>query len=114
MTPDEAKSILTLPCLQILLGNAQPVFPTRNRGNWSPLVRIIPVKRNSSGIVYPVIVDGKQWQTCVVPVLKDPQWTVTDPLMSTSLFGGDPYLIVEAFGNALRESFQLGGYGPRG
>lgn len=114
LTPDEAKAVLAIPCLRILVGDAQPVFPTRNRGNWSPLVCIFPIRLSTSGPVttYPVVVDGRQWERAVVPVLLDPQWQVSNSVIRTALTGGQQQWLLDAFGNAIRASFQAAGYGP--
>ena len=110
LTPDEAKGILTIPLLGVLAGDNQVVFPTRNRGNWSDVVLIIPIRRNPGSYAFPIYVEGRQWEAAVVPVLQDLQWQSQVVKQSGVL---QPQWLQQLFGEALKISFQEAGYGPR-
>jgi hypothetical protein len=110
LTPDEAKVILTEPCLRILVGDAQAIFLPRNRGKPSPWVWIIPIRGNRQPTVF---VGRDQWEKAVVPVLLDPQWSTSSSLIKEALSGGQLAWLLEVFGNVLRQSFLDQGFGPR-
>ena len=108
LTAEEAEKTLSVPCLLILRGLCEVVFPNRNRGKPSDVVYIHPVSPlagNGPGF----IVSGKQWEICVVPVLKDPVWieqaTGAD---APSLLSDEDLLLY--MGKALRSSFEQKGY----
>lgn len=106
LTPEEAKRVLTLPCLLILLGDVQACFPVgTRRASWSSVVWLTPVRRappRLSGVKFPVVVGGLQWERCVVPVLRDPSW---EGRVATS-WDTDFDWLVETLGEAIRASFQ--------
>lgn len=117
LAPSEAEEQLPVPCLLILMGVAQPVFPNRDRSGPSPVVLVVRVdgKRLSvdvPSVVLPFPVDWRQWRTAVVPVLEDEKWRVTNPVMSALLSRGGVSEYLRLLGSALRESFSEAGWGP--
>lgn len=116
LTPLEAKENLAIPVVYILLGKALPIFPGTSRASQSRLVRIQPKIRQDqylSGFVagFPVIVNWRQWQLGVVPVLKDPRWDVSQPINRVFL-QTDLAKFVDLVGEALKLSFHEAGFGP--
>lgn len=115
LSPAEAQEQLPLPCLFVLLGVAQPVFPTRDRGTPSPVVLIHKVKDYGgkfglSTAVLPFPVEWRQWQRSVIPVLEDERWRVRgNPVVLLDTDGVDGLLA--DIGWALRTSFIEGGWG---
>lgn len=118
LSPAEAEERLALPCLMILAGVAQPVFPTRDRGTPSPSVVIIKVRKgpDSFPMCLPVSVDWRQWRTAVVPVLEDETWRVTNLVtvgtVGTLGSGVGRARLIALLGRALRISFVGAGWGP--
>lgn len=114
LSSTEAEGQLPLPCLLILLGVAQPVFPQRDRGTPSPVVVVCKVKDLHSkwGLTtscLPFPVEWRQWRTAVVPVLEDDRWRVRgNPVLQVDTDGVDELL--RLIGVALRESFVEGGW----
>ena len=115
LSPAEAEEVLALPCLLILAGIAQPVFPTGDRSTPSPAVLIRKVRGGPPGLstCLPVVVDWRQWRTSVVPVLEDETWRTGNPVTSALLgSGGGKERLTLLIGKALRASFKSAGWGP--
>jgi hypothetical protein len=56
-------------------------------------------------------VNGKQWNTAVRPVLEDPMWSSTNPIVSAVSTYNWTYFL-NALGDAIAQSFSDAGYGP--
>jgi hypothetical protein len=113
----EAEEMLAAPCLMILLGLAQPVFPNWHRGSPSVSVLVQQVRSASVGLygvtpvgVLPCWVDWRQWQQGVVPVLKDERWRVGTPLANALLRTEGPQGLLGLIGQSLRQSFEQSGW----
>jgi hypothetical protein len=120
LSPAEAKEQLAVPCLLILAGVAEPVFPNRDRSTPSPTVLIMGTKVPGvfwAGLptsMLPVPVEWRQWKTAVVPVLEDERWRVRNPLNAALIRTGETVQLVEGIGLALSASFAEAGWGPQG
>lgn len=116
LSPSEAKKELSVPCLLILAGVAEPVFPIRDRGTPSPMVLISWVRNRPQpdlpSVVLPVPVEWRQWRTAVVPVLEDEMWRMSNPLTAALILTGGTPALIEQFGLALEASFVAAGWGP--
>ena len=118
LTPQQARDLLALPVYAILRGDAVPIFPGTSLASASGLVgifrkpgttcRTLPVGR---GLVLPMWLNDKQWETAVVPVLVDPRFQGQNPAFATTATYNLTYL-VQTVGNALAVSFHEAGYGP--
>lgn len=99
---------LAIPCLYLLAGKAQAVFPnthTAAPSSWVSVMRLGEVR----DICFPpggVTVHWKQWRDVVVPVLDDPRWAPENPLWAER-FGE----LLVLLGLALRQSGEVAGYG---
>lgn len=117
LSPEEAQKELPIPCLFILGGVAQPVFPFADRSTPSTTVMIWRVRGVDAAyggirasLPYPV--DYRQWRTAVIPVLMDERWAARNPLNVASLLTGGLPELLEQLGKALRTSFSATGWGP--
>ena len=117
LSPEEAQKELPIPCLLILGGVAQPVFPFANRSTPSTMVLICKVREMDASyggfrasLAYPVVF--RQWRTAVIPVLTDERWAARNPLNVASLLTGGLPELLEQLGKALRTSFSVAGWGP--
>jgi len=116
LSPEEAERELAVPCWLILTGAAQSIFPNRDRGTPSPMVLIARVKTRlpsnfdlpHTGLPYPV--DWRQWNTAIVPVLKDPMWSPSNPVVAGSLNTGGTQALISLLGRALKASFEAAGW----
>lgn len=117
LTPAEAKAKLAVPVMALLTEQATLVGPTANLASPSGLVGIFPATRGCARIangrvtVYPVWVNGRQWERAVVPVLTDPRWDSTQAVWQATA-ATNLTSLVDMIGNALAQSFHDAGYGP--
>jgi len=117
LTPAQAKTVLAVPVVALLSNQATIVGPHANLASRSGLVAIYPGTGGCAKLVggrvaiFPVWVNGRQWERAVVPVLTDPRWDSTlavwQATASTNLTS-----LVDMIGNALAQSFHDAGYGP--
>lgn len=107
-TPDEASSVLALPCRQVLYGGYQVTYPGSCRAGPGSVVRLLPVRRVEGQVLHPLEIRRDQWETGVVPVLEDETWWPGNPLNRE--LPESEYL--ERLGDALRASFIASGWGP--
>jgi len=117
LTPKQAKEKLTLPLYAVITGQAHPTYPTGNLASPSALVSIVPNDGGCArtpdgrGTGLPCHVNGKQWQTAVVPVLQNPLWDPSN-LGFHALAGSNWTNLLTVLGNAIAQSFSDAGYGP--
>lgn len=117
LTPKEAKEKLTLPLYAILTSQAQATFVGSNLASPGSLVSVVSAgggcasTPDGKGVGLPVRVNGRQWQSAVVPVLRDPQWVAGNNAFGAVTATNWTYLLT-AFGNAIAQSFSDAGYGP--
>ena len=118
LTPKQAKVVLAAPVYAILSGNAVPIFPGTNLASPSGLVGIFRKPGNHTrwalghtAAGYPVWVNGRQWERAVVPVLVDPRWRASNPVIAQTA-AVNAHQIVNLIGDALAQSFHDAGYGP--
>lgn len=116
LTADQAVK-LAEPCLWIVMGLAQVIFPGSGRGRPSSYVMVIKVGDPLSGGGRfvpplgdePVCLDSGQWRTCVQPLLEDrDRWDPYAPLWVSDPNRWDQILIL--LRAALKNSFQTQGY----
>lgn len=109
-TAEEAKVQLADPCLQIILGMAEPVFPQSTRGSPSATVMIVRVRPGGEGWRPPVGVDWNQWRLGMVPVLEDDRWRIDNAWLKVALQTGRQDWVLGLIGDALKESFEGEGW----
>jgi hypothetical protein len=115
-TPAEAQKSLALPVMYIFLRKAIPIFPGTSRASVSRLVQIRPTVRHDEFLPglkcgFPTTVNWKQWGTAVVPVLKDPRFETSKPIIR-DMIERNPREYAALIGEALALSFHEAGYGP--
>ncbi len=114
-TPKQAKEVLTLPIYALITGHAQAEFPGSNLASPSQVVTIAPTlpvgfpSNRSLGAFQRCVINGKQWNTAVVPILQSPNWSSGTVL---GLGNTSNSYFLDALGNAIAESFSNAGYGP--
>lgn len=115
LTPSEARDRLVIPVIHVLLGIGIPIYETTSVTNPSGLVSVrpkgIPAPRGVAPLAR-VTLNGKQWEKAVVPVLTDPRWEMSTPI-NRELLENRPQDLIALLGEALFQSFQEAGYGPR-
>jgi hypothetical protein len=101
--------LLCIPCVYLLAGKGQAIFPNTTRAAPSSWVMVVR-HGNLSGLPdFPrsgVTVSWRQWRDVVVPVLEDPRW---DPRLN--IWTGDFIRLKEMVCLALRQSGEAAGYG---
>jgi hypothetical protein len=107
LTAEEAEKTLRIPCIEILKGWSQVSFPNRNKGRPSIIAYISPVT-TASQLRQGIYVSGHQWETCVVPILKDPTWIEQTRGLTAPLCDSDDLILY--LGSVIRESFKQKGY----
>lgn len=122
-TPLEAKRDLPPALLMVLLDAARLDFGTGTNSSPARLVYVRKSTRTSNwsrsikffGAVLdtgPLVVNRKQWDTAVAPVLSDPIWDMSLPINRVKLLTGRVHEILDDLGHALMASFEKAGYGP--
>ena len=116
LTPAQAEEQLPGPVFYLLAGFARPVFPQSTPCAPSPFVLIEKHQEAPGSLMiaprFPVSVNADQWREAVVPVLEDPRFQVTTPIVQAALIVGGERGLLREIGAALRQSFVDAGYGP--
>jgi len=115
-TPVQARRLLAVPVMYVLLRMAGPCFSGTSRASQSRLVDIRPFVRTDQllpGLAcgFPTTFNWKQWQTGVVPVLLDPRFDTGIPVIK-DMVTRNPREYADLLGEALGVQFHLAGYGP--
>lgn len=115
-TPTQARELLAIPVMYVLLRMAGPTFSGSSRASVSRLVEIRPFVRTDQllpGLAcgFPTSVNWEQWESAVVPVLLDPKFDPCTPLIREML-NRNPREYANVLGEALGVQFHKAGYGP--
>jgi hypothetical protein len=115
-TPAQAQKLLALPVMYVFLRMAIPIFPGTSRAAASRLVQIRPTVRHDQFLPglkcgFPTTFNCVQWETAVVPVLKDPRFETSKPIIR-EMIDRNPREYAALIGEALALSFHEAGYGP--
>lgn len=108
-----AETMLAIPVLYLLAGQAEAVFPHTRTA--SPSEKVVITRKGEMKRTplchFPVMVPWDQWEEAVVPVLEDGVLAVRAPLFKAALQDGRIETWVNLIGRKLRASFESAGWG---
>ena len=115
LTSSQAKELLPIPTLWVLIGLAEPIFQESTRSNRGSLVEIRQTRNHgnltsSYGVFSPITLSANQWEKGVLPVLTNPLWDPSTPI-NRSLIQHNINEFLRLLGIELEKSFIQAGYG---
>ena len=129
LTSEEAARSLPSLVILLLMGEAEVIFPGSDTPSPAHSVLIRPkgtprdqqwLSRRNIAITRPMVLNGQQWQECMVPLIEDIQnpdgdfasLNITNPLNRVALCHvGDAQRLLDNLGIIIRARFDDCGYG---
>lgn len=100
LSAQEARDQLTDLCVSLLSDRTQINFCNRDKGKPSPVVQVI-LKTGEA-----VYVSEVQWNTCLIPILMDPQWNPSENPILTQ----DPDWFRSLIRSLIEKKYKENGY----